>query len=119
MIILNSCVHADSEGASVVLVKNPFTTKSTSIHSAPPPPGITDAVPIPPLTLHQAGTMSLVHSKAWDSKTVTAPWWIKAEQVELQSGGLLGALTFRGKKTFLASVLKMINKAKEKYKQTN
>jgi hypothetical protein len=109
-------VHADLDGAIVCIVKNPYSldgsTSSASTNAPPPPAGITADTPIPPLTLHQAGTLSVVHSKAWDSKIVTSPWWVKAEQVSKIAGGaggkggLLGVGLFdvRGKKCFLPPV---------------
>jgi predicted ribosome quality control (RQC) complex YloA/Tae2 family protein len=77
-------VHADLHGASSVIIKNISTD------------------PIPESTLAQAGTMSVVQSKAWDSKIVTSAWWVSASQVSKSapSGEYLttGSFMIRGKK---------------------
>ena len=77
-------VHADLHGASSVIVKNIGTD------------------PIPPTTLFQAGTMSVVQSKAWDSKIVTSAWWVNSTQVSktAPTGEYLtqGSFMIRGKK---------------------
>ena len=77
-------VHADLHGASSVIIKNNSTD------------------PIPPTTLHQAGTMSVVQSKAWDSKIITSAWWVNPSQVSktAPSGEYLttGSFMIRGKK---------------------
>lgn len=77
-------VHADLHGASSVIIKN------------------ISSDPIPPTTLLQAGTMSVVQSKAWDSKIVTSAWWVSADQVSktAPSGEYLttGSFMIRGKK---------------------
>ena len=43
-------VHADLHGAASVIIKNPSGTEP------------------PPKTLHEAGTMALCYSRAWDEK---------------------------------------------------
>ena len=77
-------VHADLHGAASVIIKN------------------TSSNPISPTTLHQAGTMSVVQSKAWDSKIVTSAYWVNADQVSktAPSGEYLttGSFMIRGKK---------------------
>ncbi|GJM95424.1 hypothetical protein PR202_ga12159 [Eleusine coracana subsp. coracana] len=57
-------VHAELHGASSTIIKNhkPDT-------------------PIPPLTLNQAGSFTVCHSKAWDSKIVTSAWWVYPHQM--------------------------------------
>lgn len=82
-------VHADLYGASSVVIKNISTD------------------PIPETTLAQAGTMSVVQSKAWDSKIVTSAWWVSASQVSktAPSGEYLttGSFMIRGKKVVFNS----------------
>ncbi|KAJ1548472.1 hypothetical protein HK405_003067, partial [Cladochytrium tenue] len=94
------CLHADLPGAPVVLVKNPYQITGASTSDSIPP-GLSKEQPVPPLTLHQAGTMAVVYSKAWESKIVTSAWWIRSEQVELPETGIVDTLIFRGKKAFL------------------
>jgi predicted ribosome quality control (RQC) complex YloA/Tae2 family protein len=59
-------VHAEQNGASVVIIKNSLKTPDA---------------PIPPATLSQAGTFSICSSAAWDSKAIMPAWWVKSEQV--------------------------------------
>ncbi|RKO85570.1 hypothetical protein BDK51DRAFT_22403, partial [Blyttiomyces helicus] len=84
-------VHADLHGAASVIVKN-----------------ISPDAPIPPMTLHQAGTMSVCQSRAWDSKIVTSAWWVTDSQVSktAPTGEYLGTGSFmiRGKKNWLPPV---------------
>ncbi|KAI9293032.1 hypothetical protein K502DRAFT_367084, partial [Neoconidiobolus thromboides FSU 785] len=81
-------LHADMHGAATVIVKNP------------------DQGTIPPSTLNQAGTMSVCHSKAWESKILTSAWWVFHHQVSKSAptGEYLpaGSFMIRGKKNFLA-----------------
>lgn len=56
-------IHADLPGSSSVIVKNPAGS------------------PISPVTLSQAGTMAICHSRAWDAKIVTSAWWVYHDQV--------------------------------------
>lgn len=81
-------VHADIHGASSVVIKN---------HRKP--------AEIPPVTLSQAGCMSMCQSKAWDAKIVTSAWWVYDDQVSktAPSGEFLttGSFMVRGKKNFL------------------
>eukprot|EP00397_Hematodinium_sp_SG-2012_P004078 GEMP01004089.1.p1 GENE.GEMP01004089.1~~GEMP01004089.1.p1 ORF type:complete len:1114 (+),score=343.21 GEMP01004089.1:92-3433(+) len=80
-------VHADITGASSVVIKNPSGGE------------------IPPLTLQEAGTMTMCRSKAWENKVVISAWWVWGKQVSktaptgefLVSGGFM----IRGKKYFL------------------
>lgn len=90
-------VHADLHGAASVIVKNVAS------------PGDSDApVEISPTTLHQAGTMSVCQSRAWDAKIVTSAWWVYDHQVSktAPSGEYLstGSFMIRGKKNFLPPV---------------
>ena len=82
-------VHADLHGAASVIVKN---NSSDSI---------------PATTLSQAGTMSVVQSKAWDSKIITSAWWVTPSQVSktAPSGEYLttGSFMIRGKKVIIVS----------------
>ncbi|KAI9334047.1 hypothetical protein BDR26DRAFT_937229 [Obelidium mucronatum] len=66
-------VSADVEGTPTVLVINSYSAAFNNAEAKPP--GVTAASPIPPLTLHQAGTMAVAHSKAWESKIITSAWW--------------------------------------------
>merc|ERR1712228_429673 len=56
-------VHADLHGAATVIVKNPRTE------------------PVPPKTLTEAGQFAVCFSAAWDSKVVTAAYWVSPDQV--------------------------------------
>merc|ERR1711971_1455931 len=80
-------VHADLHGAATVIVKNPG-------------PG-----PVPPKSLTEAGQFAVCFSAAWDSKVLTAAYWVKPEQVSktAPSGEYLtvGSFMIRGKKNFL------------------
>uniref|UniRef100_A0A0D9Y0F9 CCHC-type domain-containing protein n=1 Tax=Leersia perrieri TaxID=77586 RepID=A0A0D9Y0F9_9ORYZ len=81
-------VHAELHGASSTIIKN---------HKPD--------MPIPPLTLNQAGSFTVCHSKAWDSKIVTSAWWVYPHQVSktAPTGEYLtvGSFMIRGKKNFL------------------
>ncbi|KAI8921026.1 hypothetical protein DFJ77DRAFT_448289 [Powellomyces hirtus] len=87
-------VHADLHGAASVIIKN------ISDPDAPPA--------IPPTTLHQAGTMSVCQSRAWDAKIVTSAWWVDDTQVSktAPTGEYLttGSFMIRGKKNWLPPV---------------
>ena len=80
-------VHAEIQGASSVLIKNPNSGE------------------IPPKTLLEAGTMAISYSVAWDAKVVTSAYWVRSEQVTktAPSGEYLstGSFMIRGKKNFL------------------
>ncbi|KAJ3054664.1 hypothetical protein HK097_001144, partial [Rhizophlyctis rosea] len=101
-------VHADLHGAASVIVKNltPSTLEDGS--TAPAPPTGPDGSNIPPTTLHQAGTMSVCQSRAWDAKIVTSAWWVFADQVSktAPTGEYLttGSFMIRGKKNWLPPV---------------
>ncbi|XP_006664648.1 nuclear export mediator factor NEMF [Oryza brachyantha] len=81
-------VHAELHGASSTIIKNHKPDN-----------------PIPPLTLNQAGSFTVCHSKAWDSKIVTSAWWVYPHQVSktAPTGEYLtvGSFMIRGKKNFL------------------
>lgn len=81
-------VHAELHGASSTIIKNHKPDN-----------------PIPPLTLNQAGSFTVCHSKAWDSKIVTSAWWVYPYQVSktAPTGEYLtvGSFMIRGKKNFL------------------
>ncbi|KAF2671036.1 hypothetical protein BT63DRAFT_399334 [Microthyrium microscopicum] len=83
-------VHADINGASPVIIKNN--------------PSMPDA-PVPPSTLSQAGTLSVVTSSAWDSKALLPSWWVHSDQVSKMSpnGDYLQPASFhiKGSKNFL------------------
>ncbi|XP_058812373.1 ribosome quality control complex subunit NEMF homolog [Topomyia yanbarensis] len=80
-------VHAEIQGASSVVIKNPSGEE------------------IPPKTLLEAGTMAISYSVAWDAKVVTSAYWVKSEQVSktAPTGEYLttGSFMIRGKKNFL------------------
>lgn len=81
-------VHAELHGASSTVIKN---------HKP--------ELPVPPLTLNQAGCFTVCHSQAWNSKIVTSAWWVYPHQVSktAPSGEYLtvGSFMIRGKKNFL------------------
>lgn len=81
-------IHADLHGASSTVIKN---------HKP--------EMPIPPLTLNQAGCFTVCQSQAWDSKIVTSAWWVYPHQVNktAPTGEYLtvGSFMIRGKKNFL------------------
>jgi len=80
-------VHADLHGAATVVVKNPTSG------------------PVPPKTLNEAGQFAVCFSAAWDSKVLTAAYWVTPDQVSktAPSGEYLtvGSFMIRGKKNFL------------------
>lgn len=57
-------MHADLHGAATTIIRNE-----------------TPDLPVPPLTLQQAGCMTVCRSAAWDAKMVTSAWWVYAHQV--------------------------------------
>ncbi|XP_055818502.1 uncharacterized protein LOC129887427 [Solanum dulcamara] len=81
-------IHADLHGASSTVIKN---------HKP--------EMPIPPLTLNQAGCFTVCQSQAWDSKIVTSAWWVYPHQVSktAPTGEYLtvGSFMIRDKKNFL------------------
>ena len=85
-------VHAEVQGASSVIIKNPDTSGQT---------------PIPPKTLNEAGQMAVCYSIAWDQKVVVSAYWVHANQVSktAPSGEYLntGSFMIRGKKNFDAA----------------
>ncbi|XP_075145246.1 nuclear export mediator factor NEMF homolog Clbn [Haematobia irritans] len=82
-------VHAEIQGASSVIVRNP------------------SGADVPPKTLIEAGTMAISYSVAWDAKVVTNAYWVRSDQVSktAPTGEYLGTGSFmiRGKKNFLPS----------------
>uniref|UniRef100_A0A182QAN7 NFACT RNA-binding domain-containing protein n=1 Tax=Anopheles farauti TaxID=69004 RepID=A0A182QAN7_9DIPT len=80
-------VHAEIQGASSVIIKNPAGGE------------------IPPKTLLEAGTMAISYSVAWDAKVVTSAYWVHSEQVSktAPTGEYLttGSFMIRGRKNFL------------------
>ncbi|KAJ8573970.1 hypothetical protein K7X08_010481 [Anisodus acutangulus] len=84
-------IHADLHGASSTVIKN---------HKP--------EMPIPPLTLNQAGCFTVCQSQAWDSKIVTSAWWVYPHQVSktAPTGEYLtvGSFMIRGRKNFLPPV---------------
>ena len=80
-------VHADIQGASSIVIKNPT------------------GQPVPPKTLNEAGCMAVSYSVAWDAKVVTSVWWVQSDQVSktAPTGEYLttGSFMIRGKKNYL------------------
>lgn len=80
-------VHAEIQGASSVIIKNPSGEE------------------VPPKTLLEAGTMAISYSVAWDAKIVTSAYWVKGDQVSktAPTGEYLatGSFMIRGKRNFL------------------
>jgi predicted ribosome quality control (RQC) complex YloA/Tae2 family protein len=80
-------VHADIQGASSIVIKNPT------------------GEPVPPKTLNEAGCMAVCYSVAWNAKVVTNAWWVESDQVSktAPAGEYLttGSFMIRGKKNYL------------------
>ncbi|XP_021920344.1 nuclear export mediator factor NEMF homolog isoform X2 [Zootermopsis nevadensis] len=80
-------VHADIQGASSIVIKNPA------------------GEPVPPKTLNEAGSMAVSYSVAWSAKVVTNAWWVESSQVSktAPTGEYLttGSFMVRGKKNYL------------------
>ena len=83
-------VHADQNGAAMIIIKNKSNTPDA---------------PIPPSTLSQAGNLCIATSSAWDSKAVMSAWWVHSDQVSktTPTGEFLatGSFAISGKKNFL------------------
>jgi predicted ribosome quality control (RQC) complex YloA/Tae2 family protein len=81
-------VHADVHGAASTVIKNNDST-----------------MPIPPLTLSQAGQACVCRSAAWDAKVITSAYWVHPHQVSktAPSGEYLttGSFMIRGRKNYL------------------
>ncbi len=81
-------VHADLHGAASTIIKNNDPT-----------------MPIPPLTLSQAGQACVCRSAAWDAKVITSAYWVHPQQVSktAPSGEYLttGSFMIRGRKNYL------------------
>lgn len=81
-------VHADLHGAASTIIKNNDPT-----------------MPIPPLTLSQAGQACVCRSAAWDAKVITSAYWVHPHQVSktAPSGEYLttGSFMIRGRKNYL------------------
>ncbi|XP_066906354.1 ribosome quality control complex subunit NEMF homolog isoform X2 [Halyomorpha halys] len=80
-------VHADVQGASSIIIKNP------------------SGKPVPPRTLDEAGLMAVCFSNAWSSKILFNAWWVYHNQVSktAPSGEYLvtGSFMIRGQKNYL------------------
>lgn len=80
--------HAQIQGAAFTVVKNPHTD-----------------IPVPNLTLLEAATASLAHSKAWETKVVVPVYWVHSNQVSktAPTGMALptGSFMIYGKKNFI------------------
>ncbi|XP_046401897.1 nuclear export mediator factor NEMF homolog [Ischnura elegans] len=80
-------VHADLQGASSVIIKNP------------------QGGPVPPKTLNEAGVMAVSYSIAWEAKVPQNVWWVHSDQVSktAPTGEYLttGSFMIRGKKNYL------------------
>ncbi|PWA81457.1 ribonuclease H-like domain-containing protein [Artemisia annua] len=81
-------VHAELHGASSTVIKNHKPDN-----------------PVPPLTLNQAGSFTVCHNQAWNSKIVTSAWWVYPQQVSKTAPTgeylIVGSFMIRGKKNFL------------------
>ncbi|KAH6573787.1 hypothetical protein BSLG_006397 [Batrachochytrium salamandrivorans] len=108
-------IYSDLPGAASVIVKYMHPSgstlqSSTATDDAGPEHQnlTTESTQIPPTTLLQAGTMSVCQSRAWDSKIVTAAYWVEAHQVSKTSPTgealSLGTFMIRGKKNWLPPV---------------
>ena len=84
-------IHADTHGAATVVLR--------SLASE------TLAVPLPPLSLTQAGHFCVCLSSAWAAHATTSAWWVPAAAVSktAPTGEYLGTGSFmvRGRKNFL------------------
>ena len=82
-------VHADLHGAATVVLKN---ARGPS-------------VPLPALSLAQAGDAAVCRSAAWSAKVAARAWWVGADQVSRSAptGEYLpsGSFMVRGKKNYL------------------
>lgn len=80
-------VHADMPGAASCVILNPST------------------LDISPVTLNEAGTWAVCHSKAWNDNKLFPAFWVWGNQVSKtpESGEYLvtGSFIIRGKKTFI------------------
>lgn len=87
-------VHADIQGASSIVIRNPFKGSATDPQATPPPK-----------TLLEAGAMAISYSVAWDAKVTTSAYWVRSDQVSktAPTGEYLetGSFMIRGKKNFL------------------
>lgn len=87
-------VHADIQGASSIVIRNPFTGSPNDPQATPPPK-----------TLLEAGAMAISYSVAWDAKITTSAYWVRSDQVSktAPTGEYLetGSFMIRGKKNFL------------------
>lgn len=63
-------VHADIQGASSIVIRNPYTGNVADPQAT-----------IPPKTLLEAGAMAISYSVAWDAKVTTSAYWVRADQV--------------------------------------
>jgi len=79
--------HSEIAGSASCVIKNPTMEE------------------VSPLTLGEAATWAICHSKAWDLKVVTSAFWVYGDQVSKtpQSGEYLpqGSFMIRGKKNFI------------------
>lgn len=80
-------VHADLPGAASSVILNPSTQD------------------VSPVTLNEAGTWAVCHSKAWNDNKLFPAFWVWGSQVSKtpESGEYLvtGSFIIRGKKTYL------------------
>jgi predicted ribosome quality control (RQC) complex YloA/Tae2 family protein len=51
-------MHTDMPGAAVTIIKNPT------------------GMPVAPITLNEAATWEVCHSRAWEAKVVTSVYWV-------------------------------------------
>lgn len=80
-------VHADLPGAASTVILNPTT------------------LDISPVTLNEAGTWAVCHSRAWNDNKLFPAFWVWGSQVSKtpESGEFLvaGSFIIRGKKNYL------------------
>jgi predicted ribosome quality control (RQC) complex YloA/Tae2 family protein len=84
-------VHADLHGATSCIIKNPSgmhclwflsVCLSVCLSACLLPNWVSlSGLPIPPSSLHEAGSMAVCNSAAWDARIVTSAWWVYHDQV--------------------------------------
>ena len=89
-------VHADTHGASCVIVKLEEQARAGEKFGLKHPPQ---------QTLIEAATLSIVHSKAWEQKMIPKAYWVYKEQVSktAPTGTYIatGSFMVRGKKNYI------------------
>ncbi|CAD7972124.1 unnamed protein product [Amoebophrya sp. A25] len=83
-------VGSESDGALLVVVKMNKTKLLSSVSVPSTSSSSSTALEIPPLTLQEAATMCLSTSAAWSKKDVVGAWWVKGEQIVIESWEIEG-----------------------------